>query len=246
MNKELYDQLLVAGKIMLIREQGRRELMKINDKVEAREKELDNKKKEINYNPFSGKKGWGIFLLIFGVMGNISMFSSLGPVNIKLCLLLCPIWSLLTMFTGILLMLNARTQRKKYIVKATETYKLEVEKFTLFCNEATEEVKRKSAEIDKLNTEYGHLLDFLPTKYHTVHALGFMMEAVYNLRADTLKEAINLYEDDLIRKDNARMQELQYERILYAMQQINENQDRINSSLQDIKTLQFVDIIKND
>ena len=246
MNKELYEQLLNAGKVMLIREQSRRELLKINEKVNAKKIQLEEMKKEINYNPFGGKKGWGIFLLILGVMGNISMFSSLGPINIKLCLLLCPIWSLLTIFSGIILMLSARKQRKKYIIKATEEYKLEVEKFTLFTNEVTKEVKRKTVEIEKFNTEYECFLDFLPKKYHSIEALGFMMEAVYNLRADTLKEAINLYEDELIRKGNARMQELQYERILYAMQQINENQDRINSNLQDIKTLQFVDIITNN
>ena len=52
MNKELYEQLLNAGKVMLIREQSRRELLKINEKVNTKKIQLEEMKKEINYNPF--------------------------------------------------------------------------------------------------------------------------------------------------------------------------------------------------
>ena len=260
MNQELYDQMLNAGLVMLYREKGKRELLKINGQVKAKERLLEEKKRRINEMPagYSGKKGWGLFFVIFGsildlVIG-ITILVGLGKAsNSELeDFFLGFIVILPVIFLGIILLISAKKHRKKYIIQATEEYKIEEEKYIAYTKEATEEVKRRGAAAEDFNAKHSHFLDFLPKKYHDLMAIGFMLEAISNLRADTLKEVINLYEEELhrltlerIAENSARMQQLQNERMLYAMEQLNENQERINSNLQDIKTMQFVDMINN-
>jgi hypothetical protein len=57
MNQELYDQMLNAGLVMLYRENCKKELLKINGQVKAKESLLEEKKRRINENPFKNRKG---------------------------------------------------------------------------------------------------------------------------------------------------------------------------------------------
>ena len=250
MNQELYDQLLNGGLVALYREKRKKDILEVNNRVRAEEVELNKKKQLIDEKPYeySSKKGWGIFFLILCVMGNISLFSSLGTLleNGKLVVwLLSGSWTFLLTSIGLILLVFAKKTRKKYIIEKTAEYKAEEEKYTDLLKKSTEELNGITAEINEFNANHGHFLDFLPEKYRSIEAIGFMLEAVYNLRADTLKEVINLYEAELRDRNIARMQHLQNERMLYAVSQINDNQERINSTLQEIKTLQFVDIMTN-
>lgn len=51
----------------------------------------------------------------------------------------------------------------------------------------------KNAELDALMTE--SVVDFVPPDYRNVEAIGQICKLIENQRADTLKEALNLYED---------------------------------------------------
>ena len=94
------------------------------------------------------------------------------------------------------------------------------------------------------------LLEFLPEKYRNIHATTFMLEALQNLRADTLKEVINLYEAELsnIKMYNQTQLEMQLqqqhmEAIQNVMQDIHTNQESIRSDLFQMKAIQFYDTI---
>lgn len=261
MNQELYDQLLNGGLVALYREKRKKDILQVNDRVRASEGALAKKKASIGDNPYSFRKGFGIFLSIAGglffaafLFSNtfnlikdsswlITMIDE-DPGDFITNLILC-IASGIAFFTGVGLIVSAKKLRKKYVIKTKEEYKAEEEKYTDLLKKSTEELNGITAEINEFNANHGHFLDFLPEKYRSIEAIGFMLEAVYNLRADTLKEVINLYEAELRDRNIARMQQLQNERMLYAMSQINDNQERINSTLQEIKTLQFVDIMTN-
>ena len=113
-------------------------------------------------------------------------------------------------------------------------------------NELEEEIqellKQKNTYIEK--TE--RYVSFLPSCYRNPQAIGFMLQSVTNLRADTLKEVINLYEHELhmleqerILNNVAEMQRIQNENTMYALNAIQQNQERINSNLRDIHTWQI-------
>lgn len=69
-------------------------------------------------------------------------------------------------------------------------------------------------EQDKLNLEYFRLKDELensivPSKYRTIDILEFMIEAFETQRASTIKELVNLYEENLRRnEENKKINEL--------------------------------------
>lgn len=82
-----------------------------------------------------------------------------------------------------------------------------------------------------------------------------MFEAVENLRADTLKEAINLYEDNLrdmeLKNQLSQMQmatQIQTEQLQIMnnyMEQINNNQAQMRDDIADIKYTQYIEWLRN-
>lgn len=264
MNQELYDQMLNAGKVVLYRELQAREISNLNEEMNNDEMHLNHKKSKINAKPYGGMIGFGIALLSLGLLFDFVMiiltfsnililgFSEFLKVEgassfIAVFFIFLPFWII-----GIVLIITGKILRKKYKIKATKEYEAESQKFADSSRTIKEKAKRISDDLTEFNAEYSCFLEFLPSKYHTSSAVAFMLEAIYNLRVETLKEAINLYEEELHRlklekilDDNARMQQLQTERMLYAMDQINANQERINSNLKDIKIMQFADMVVN-
>lgn len=110
-------------------------------------------------------------------------------------------------------------------------------------------IANANLDIDKLSQEEKTLwkenqrfLDFLPEKYRSEIAVTYMMLAVKNCRADTLKEAINLFENacdqwriEKILADTAKMNRLQYEHMAQATREIEQNQEKLHYELQCIR-----------
>lgn len=96
---------------------------------------------------------------------------------------------------------------------------------------------------------------FLPDKYRNIYTLDFLLETVKNLRADTLKEAINLYEahlSDMELKNQlnqmqmaTQMQTEQLEIMNNYMEQINRNQAQMSDDIADIKYTQYIEWLRN-
>ena len=107
---------------------------------------------------------------------------------------------------------------------------------------ANEEIERLSKEEKQLWLKNEHYLEFLPNRYRTEIAVSFMMSAIKNYRADTLKEAINLYEEavaqwkiEKILSDSAKMRQKQFEYMSEAVREIENNQKILYQELQDIR-----------
>ena len=96
------------------------------------------------------------------------------------------------------------------------------------------------------------LLAFLPDTYRNAEAACYMLLAVKDGRADTLKEAMNLYEEQLHRwkmeklaANSARMQQIHMEAMQSAMQEIANNQQQIQSQLTTVTALQVAEILQD-
>ena len=152
---------------------------------------------------------------------------------------------------GILLLISARKKRLKHQANCIKEY---------------EELQKTTAEnVEKLNNEIEYIsekkeifrnlhkgvIEFLPPKYHTLYAVGFMLESVQNLRADTLTDVINLYEDEIRwRKTQTAIAQQNLIRENYArqlnniMSQIEKNQQDLHSDLQNIQIMQMYNTFK--
>ena len=105
---------------------------------------------------------------------------------------------------------------------------------------------RAKKELDLFQDSNKHVLEFIPPHYRNYSAVLFMAHAVGNCRADDLKEAINLYEEQLHRWEleltaqsianyNAQMQE--------NLSDIYAQQVRTNSLLQNIENMELYRMI---
>lgn len=108
--------------------------------------------------------------------------------------------------------------------------------------------ERAQKELDAFQESNKHILEFIPPRYRNYTAVLFMAHAVGNCRADSLKEAINLYEEQLHRWEleqaaqsianyNAQIQE--------NLSDIYAQQVRTNSTLQNIEALELYRMISN-
>lgn len=153
---------------------------------------------------------------------------------------------------GISLIISIPVSKKQHTKKATAKYeKLKVD-FEEKNKILEDEINRLKEELDAFLGENGKYIEFLPVDYQTVHAVCFMLKSVKNLRADTLKEAINLYDQELKHLEAmaaAERQRLQNENMLYAMEllnmnmeHMNEKQARTNQILRSIDTIQTINM----
>ena len=107
-------------------------------------------------------------------------------------------------------------------------------------------IDRLIAESNVFTQKACHVLDFLPDMYRSQLAVVFMEQAVRAGRADTLKEAINIYEEQLHRwtleaqgRQLLRQKEMQTAMIHDHLTSILNEQRRAANSLQSIETLAY-------
>ena len=145
---------------------------------------------------------------------------------------------------------------KKHQDKYRQEYdiiKEDNEKKNAELEEAITELKENAVEFLEKNN---HRIQFLPVDYQTSDAAGFMLQAVKNLRADSLKEAINLYAEELKHRETmaaAERARIQNEEMLFAIQMLNMNmesmnaaQERANRTLNDINFIQTMDFLSRN
>ena len=118
------------------------------------------------------------------------------------------------------------------------------------------QISRIDATISQIQAKCDELCAFLPQKYRTLHAIDFMFEALDNMRADTLKEVINLYESHLsdmeLKQQLNRMQiasaiQTQELQIMNSMMdKLEKNQESMSDDIADIKNMQYNEWIQNN
>jgi len=250
MNKELYEKLLVAGNLFLTKK-------KTDDEIAAYERQIKNSYTDLeehyeveNYKLNVKTSVWVILGRIFIILSLVSIGPSIGLSfeydNFRL--LIQPI--LLIIFTISLYIIDGiKANKKKAAV--TKEYETKKEQLNARNKELTKTLNEQKEKINEIWAGYTGYFSFLPEKYQNVYAVSFMLDAVASMRADTLKEAINLWEDELkwIKDQEQKRQyetirQRQNEQMLAAMSELEANQELINSNLRDIKFMQYVDYMK--
>lgn len=79
--------------------------------------------------------------------------------------------------------------------------------------EKEEKAHRKSVETLKKNTNIAGELSFLPEKYRNSEIISYLIQLFREKRVDNLKEALNLYEDDVHKYRMEEMQQKQLEEL---------------------------------
>ena len=257
MNQSLYTDLLNASLILVAQKnnkakiQGHKNAIVLRDQVRAEMAALDDKPQG-----YGAKKGWGIFLNIVCIIWFAIVFPATAsdpeempaPLFYYIAVPIVCSFFLLSIF----LMASARVSLKKY---------KENEKILMEQLRQEDEVKNKAdeaaiaqleADAVTLQKAAKELLAFLPDTYRNAEAACYMLLAVKDGRADTLKEAMNLYEEQLhrwkmekIAANSARMQQIHMESMRSAMQEISDNQQHIQDQLSTITALQITDMLRD-
>lgn len=84
--------------------------------------------------------------------------------------------------------------------------------------EEAEETYRQEVEAFYKKTDVAAALNFLPVKYRSSGTIAYLIKLFDERRADTLKEAINLYEDEVHKQRVEEMQKAQLQEIESRMQ----------------------------
>ena len=268
MNQQLYQQLLDAGKVLLAEQKAKNEIEQLRSQIKRNTDEIEAAKKKINQLPprYILKMVFGICDLIAGIpltLGGcgftlVALFSELTSDLLSSIFLAAFLFVLMVLpflilsITGIILLISNPISKKRYTKKAIENHKRIKEQKEAENTQLTHKINQIADEAVSHWNNNVRLLDFLPEDYCNVHAVGFMLKAVKNLRADTLKEAINLYDQELKHLETmaaAERQRLQNEELLYTMELLNlnmetmnANQERANRKLDDISFMQTMQI----
>ena len=252
MNKELYDQLLKAtaflvGKNMYAeaRQKKKKELLKIGKKEDNLKKEIDKKPNSIisiilvpilMFFFVCGPLGAALFLV-----GSIYM--SEGSFLVGVFFLVGLIAFLVPLIVPIVMVIK-NIKHKPKAQKAYDHYYNTT--YLPERNRLNDELNRLDISETDWTKENKRLLEFLPHDYREIVAVSFMMNAVKNCRADTLKEAVNLFEEE--KRHWAQMQALQQvAQIQTEYYQLTLAELERNSAvLEDIRYMETINYISNN
>lgn len=256
MNKELYDKLICAALLLIGMQKEDEKIAKTKGEIDNLNYQLIKAKENTKSKPrgYIAKKVWGIILTsVFGLnyfIFTIGILSADHALELKDTI---PPFIPITGFTiiGILLLISARKKRLKHQAKCIKEYE-ELQKTTAEkIEELNNEIEYISEKKEIFYSLHKDVIEFLPQKYHTLDAVGFMLESVQNLRADTLTDVINLYEDEIRwRKTQTAIAQQNLIRENYArqlnniMSQIEKNQQDLHSDLQNIQIMQMYNTFK--
>ena len=265
MNQELYNQFLNAAATLTTREE-------ISNNIEAKKSELEQlkiaiadaeKKPQTARTHYRGMFNWGNILTILGfvwaglflliTLANISSIESEEAISSG-ALSILPAAIIFAAIGVVGIILTSAARKKRVVLRNKYIEECEQLKANLFpkMDEIVRTINSISEYLAKYTEDNAHFLSFLPNPYHNLHAVGFMLSALENLRADNLTAVINLYEQELhhleqmrVLNQNAEMQRIHNENMRYAMESVQRNQARINSNLQNIQMLQIIDILND-
>lgn len=259
MNQPLYTDLLNASLVLVAQKNNQKKINQHKENIVLRDR-IRNEMEALDDKPkgYGALLGWGwVLLVLFGVgsiitigQGIAALFASEFAIFFETTLIglaLIP-----PAILGIPLIIAARIKLKKH-KKDNEKLMEQIRQEDMVKNQADEaaiaQLEADAVTLQKAATE---LLAFLPETYRNAEAACFMLLAVKDGRADTLKEAMNLYEEQLHRwkmeklaANSARMQQIHMEAMQSAMQEIANNQQQIQDQLSTVTALQMADMLKD-
>ena len=253
MEKKLYQQLLDAVTVLLHIDQKEKEIQQAYTTIEIERRGLSNKYENVYKKPSAGYIIAGILLLYFPIaglvclIGMIGMGEALGREDAIMLLIYLTIG-----WIPSILLFAKRAKLKRIRKKRIQEYEILKEEKEASFRMAEEALEVAKSQVKQFKEETEHYLTFLKPSYDNLIAALYLFKCIRDGRADTLKEAKNLYETQLhnwkvekILGDMVRMQNIQQEFVANALDEISQNQQNINSTLQSIQTVQIMNSLKN-
>lgn len=250
MNQQLYDQFLGAATFIMGVQKFDEAMTEKRELIAVWENEISKaeQKAKRSHRAYGARTGWGVALMIMGfvnavIYGLVAMIESFWA-GVAVFFIFAALG-----FLGIFLFASARVKRKKLrnaAFKEFEDSKSMAKDAIDFANEDHEQLRIKLLEYVEQNEG---LIQFLPSNYRNPQAVGFMLKAIENLRANTITEVINLYELELHHLEQERILNNNAEIMRYnneLMESLNRNQERINSNLQITQALQIFNMLIDD
>ena len=257
MNQPLYTDLLNASLILVAQKNNKKKIQEHKDYIKLRN-QIRDEMAALDDKPrgYGAMKGWGIFLLIVCSIWFAIVFPATAsepefmpaPLFYYIAVPIVCAFFLLSIF----LLVRARVSLKKH--KKNDKILMEQlrqeDEVKNKADEAT--IAQLEADAVTLQKAANELLAFLPDTYRNTEAACYMLLAVKDGRADTLKEAMNLYEEQLHRwkmeklaANSARMQQIHMESMQSAMREIAGNQEQIQGQLSAIAGMQAMEMWRN-
>lgn len=115
-------------------------------------------------------------------------------------------------------------------------------------DEANKNIAIIKAAMNDFISKNARYIEMIPEKYRNLEAVSYMYLAVCNGRADTLKEVINLYEEQLHRwrlEASAQQAAEAQEFTAMALDELNRQQAKTNNHLQTIEYLEYLNYLNN-
>ena len=147
--------------------------------------------------------------------------------------------------TGLIMIFYKKIINKILLAKFEKEYENQIKPRIA---ELEQENRNLRTKVKEFEAKYGELSEVVPPAYRNLQAVSFMTWVVANDRADTLREAINLYEEQLHRwklEDAARQTAEAQEYVALAMDHLNMQQMEANARLKSIEYTQYLQMVLN-
>ena len=263
MNESLYKQLTQAAFVLANSLKNKAKIAELKNSIDKKrlqqEEEFDEKIKDEERSAYNyGKIGIaisifgiaeGVCWVLPGIITNEGGAAAIGTIVLAISLSILFLMKVLRKNVRLTAELNIEVLKEEFEKKKKENKVYEKE-----VNEKIKEIEK----IDKECWEIGkHFLDFLPQKYRNSQAIAFLGEAVKNCRADTLKEAINLYETKIesdarwaaemeIKREEVALQTAHMKEMERMAREMNATNKNIEDDISKIKWMEYYDIMNKE
>lgn len=244
MDKTLYQQLLDAVSVLLYIDDK-------NQKIQSHKKSISEKtellqKERVNAYKFPSK-AWLVLgtmffsiscILIFDFF--LKIFNSNLPIyellySILIFIIIIPLIPSLILFSNYVKYNKRRKKRISDFESTSKVIEQEIQAEKL-------QINTLSNEINEYKAKTKHYVDFLAPTYDNTAAAIFLFTCIRDGRADTLKEAKNLYEEQISRwkienilTNAIKAQNTQNNNIINNLIDIRDNQSKINRIINFLK-----------
>ncbi len=247
MNQPLYNDLLNATSVLLLIDKQEKEMDRLRANARAALKEAKAA------HPAEAHPGvrrvWGTILGAFAMMFVIAGFVLMidgDPEGVGAFF-----GGLVGLTPSVLLFVRASKVSKRH-KEQMDTYYANIGLAEEGIRSVDAECVRIGQEIDQIKSKYQNELSVLPTTYWDATAASYMLLAVKDNRADSLKEAMNLYEQqnhhwelENVLSDMVKMQKIQNRFMKQAFAEIQANQEAIYAELRVIEAMQVASFVSN-
>ena len=256
MDITLHQQLLDAATVLLNIDKREKDITYSRESIEIGNKRLAKEREEAYMKPSKAWMVWGIILLYFPIGGTIaSMQILVNPSESGVPIILIPVIFFITTVVFCIPSILLFSKRSK-LMKARNSRIQKYERSRKEADEHIVAIKKaiadEKAKLENYKKETQHYLEFLAPSYDNLIATLYIFKCIRDGRADTLKEAKNLYEEQLhkwkVEKmlgDVAKMQDIQNKYVSNALSEISQNQQNINATLSSMQAVQLMDCFKN-